>query len=381
MLRMPDEMPHPAREILMVSKAIAPPWNDGSKNLVRMLAEHGEHFSYRVLTTGAPPPFAAGRVCQEPLFTTRSRHAPGLFDNARVFQRLLRRRDNAALASFFFSPNVLSGIAAQVALALRSRIAVQTICSTPKTFDGLDQMLFGDRIVALSEHTRERLLRHGVDANRVRHIRPGIEPLPPLDDAQRAAVRKRHRLPAGGLVAIYPGDYEFSGTAQSIAQAVPHLGKEWTVIFACRPKTTAAAGVQRALDQELRASGCRAQVRMLGAVADIHQLLGAVDLCLLPAEHLYAKMDIPLVLLEALSMQVPVITCDRPPLNELVSERTGALVPPLDSIALAQAVRSLGNTPERRRRCGIAGRARVATTYNIRETARHYEALYQELLP
>ena len=40
----------PPPTVLMVSKPVAPPWNDSSKNLVKDLAQAGRGFSYRVLT-------------------------------------------------------------------------------------------------------------------------------------------------------------------------------------------------------------------------------------------------------------------------------------------------------------------------------------------
>ena len=59
---------------------------------------------------------------------------------------------------------------------------------------------------------------------------------------------------------------------------------------------------------------------------------------------------------------------------------TGALVPPADPDALAEAIRTLLEDPERCRRMGQAGRDRVVRRFTWRETARQTLALYEEVI-
>jgi len=76
---------------------------------------------------------------------------------------------------------------------------------------------------------------------------------------------------------------------------------------------------------------------------------------------------IPNVLLEAMAMQVPVISTPVSAIPELVEDReSGLLVPPGDVPALAAAIASLIDAPDLRRRLGRQGRAKVGREFDVR---------------
>jgi glycosyltransferase involved in cell wall biosynthesis len=58
----------------------------------------------------------------------------------------------------------------------------------------------------------------------------------------------------------------------------------------------------------------------------------------------------------------------------------GLLVPPGDPAALAAAIATLANEPERRRRFARTNRALVRQRFSWREVARRYEAIFAEAL-
>src|SRR5215468_4294538 len=96
----------PPARVLFVSKPIAPPWHDGSKNLVRDVAAHLERAEPTVLSTpGAPS--VGPRVTMEPIYAESGRFAPALSANARVMRRLLRG-DPHDIWHFVFAPNFAS---------------------------------------------------------------------------------------------------------------------------------------------------------------------------------------------------------------------------------------------------------------------------------
>ena len=347
--------------VLMVSKPVAPPWTDSSKNLVRDLAQAGRELRYRVLT---PRGYAleGSRVVSEPIYRNLGGYTPPVWQNLSALRRLVRR-DDSALAHFFFAPNPKSAAAARLGLALRPRRTVQTICSVPVSFDRVDRLLFGERIIALSQHTRRRLLAAGLAA-------------------ERAAARRAHGLLPDDFVVVYPGDYQFSQAARVVAQAVPQLpGAQIRFVFACRIKQPASRLVEREIEGELRRDGVRARVSLLNEVPRMLELLAAADVCVLPAESLYAKMDLPLVLLEAMALELPIVVASGGPLEELGCGReVGAVVPPNDSAALAAALAALRSDPLRRRRLGCAARAVVEAHFSIDAVSRQHEQLYRELL-
>jgi colanic acid/amylovoran biosynthesis glycosyltransferase len=75
---------------------------------------------------------------------------------------------------------------------------------------------------------------------------------------------------------------------------------------------------------------------------------------------------VPVSLMEAMVTGIPVIATNVGGVAELVeSERTGLLVPPADSAALAQAIARYQDDYELRRRVASHGRERVIQHYNI----------------
>ena len=366
--------------ILMVSKPISPPWTDSSKNLVRDLALHGDQFQYRVLTTRGQRLGGDG-VTSEPIYRDAGRYTPALVQNARVLARLMRP-DRTSLAHFFFAPNPRATQAARLALRLRPRLTLQTVCSIPLSFREPDRLLFANKVVVLSRHTRDQFLAHGVHRERLVRIPPGIR-LPPFPSPdRRLQARRRLGLPEDRPVVIFPGDLQFSGAARTVARAIPLLRDlSPLVLFACRPKQEASLLEERRLRADLASSGVASLVRHLGEVPDMLELLRACDLCLLPAESLYAKMDYPLVLLEALALGVPMVVADRPPLTELLEDPVGEAVPPDDPAALAAACRSiLEGSPEARTSLAARCRDSACRRHDIAAVSWQYEELYKSML-
>lgn len=361
----------------MVSKPVAPPWNDSSKNFVRALALSGERFDYHVLTPRGQP-LPGPRIRSEPVYGGRGRFTPALQQNLRALRRLLQR-DHCALAHFFFAPNPRATRAIQFGLRVRPRRTVQTDCSIPESFRQPTRLLFADTVVVLSRHTHRCFAAAGVATNRLRHIPPGID-VPPLPSPNRCrAVRRRYGLSPDGLVALYAGDYQFSRAAETVARAVPRM-KDVEIVFACRIKQPASRDEQRRIDAMLRSAGVRGRVRMIDEVDDMLALIGACDLALLPAESLYAKMDLPLVMLEAMALQLPIVVADVPPLDELLVDELGAAVPAQQPEALARAVGDLQRGRQARRRMGERAREAVKQHFSIARVSRAYEQLYGELI-
>jgi glycosyltransferase involved in cell wall biosynthesis len=111
------------------------------------------------------------------------------------------------------------------------------------------------------------------------------------------------------------------------------------------------------------------------------ELIYASDIVIFPQEKMYAKMDIPLVLIEALSLKKPIIIADISPLREILNKNgPGVLVPPLDPLALCKAILQLLKDKKRRETIGEKGPKLVEQKYDIKKMAKEYEDIYQRLL-
>ncbi len=118
------------------------------------------------------------------------------------------------------------------------------------------------------------------------------------------------------------------------------------------------------------------QVRFLGFRADVPDLLSASDFFVLPS---YSE-GLPLSVLEAMSHGLPVIASEVGGVPEvLCSAQEGLLVPPRDPAALADALDTLLQNSELRRRMGVAGAARVKSAFSFDRMMNDYALLYARL--
>ncbi len=369
----------PNPDILLVSKPIVPPWNDSGKNLVRDLAAHAGHYQYRVLATpGTTPP--GPNAIAEPLYSNAGRFAPAVANQLAVVRRLLMGK-RAPLTHFFFAPNPLTSTVMRLLKpALMGSATVHTVTSRPKSYDGVKWLLFADKVVVLSKHTASMFRNAGVEDIIV--IPPSVPITPRIEPERKSAILSTLNLPEDKPLVLFAGDYSFGTAHHRMLQALPRIlaDTDCHMVFAVRTKTEESRGQEESIKQTVSAAGWDNRVSFHNEIDDMEALAAAVTLNVLPADTLYAKMDFPLVLLESMREEVPVVVSDHGPLPELV-EGGGGMVAPLEtSGALEERVCELLQSPDKRLEMGKLARQTVLQRFHPKVMAMAYELLYDELL-
>lgn len=376
--------------VLLVSKPLSAPWNDSGKNWARDVARYAapERVVHHVLVPrGAQDWDAHPSVVAEPIYAGGGRFAPRRLDNARALRRLLQSCP-CELVHFCFAPNPRSNLLARLAMRRRRQPCMHTVLSVPARFDGIDRFLFASQVVCVSRWTASRLIEAGV-RGRVEVIPASIPVAAPLaqeDPARVLATLERHGLASGRPLVVFPGDYEFSRAADTFAEAAARQWEhcEADFVFACRIKRPPSLAREAHFKQLLAAPHRAGRVHFLREVDDMRALLAGAQLVALPSESTYAKMDIPLVVLEALAEQTPVVLADVAPLRESLGEHPeqggGLLVPPLDGKRLGEVLGSLLRDSRAARELGEVGRAHVLAHHDAATTCRRYGALYEDAL-
>jgi glycosyltransferase involved in cell wall biosynthesis len=150
-------------------------------------------------------------------------------------------------------------------------------------------------------------------------------------------------------------------------------------VAAVRPETVfvlAGSGIvpaNPALSRLIATHGLAGRVRLLGERGDMGRLYSAFDIATLSSAF---GEGCPNVLGEAMSCGVPCVATDCGDAAEILGQ-TGAVVPPRDPAALADAWDSmimLG--PAGRRALGAAARERIVRSYDLMTVVSRYEALY-----
>jgi len=118
------------------------------------------------------------------------------------------------------------------------------------------------------------------------------------------------------------------------------------------------------------------RVRFAGFVDDIRPLVaGATGVVLASKREGLARS-----IMEALALEVPVVASTARGNRELVGDDGGIVVPIGDVRRMADALDWLIDHPSERQQMGVAGRARMVSTFDLRITIRRHEELYREML-
>jgi phosphatidylinositol alpha-1,6-mannosyltransferase len=366
-------------EVLFVSKPVAPPWNDSSKNLVRDIAGHLRRHSPVVMgRSGQARPIAQGRVATVYGAASEGGFAPSVRENLGVFRHLLLGR-SVGLWHFFFAPNPKSSAAGRLASAIRRVPSVHTVCSVPSEARSVRKLLFADATVALSRSAYERFRQEGISEGALRLIPPSVPPLAQPTSDERQELRKKHGLPVDVPVWIYPGDLEFGGGAEIALEGFAAWNRpEATLLMACRRKTPQADEALSRLVAQAKQRGIETQVRWVGETRDIHELLALSDFVVMVNQTAYAKMDYPLVALESMCLGRPVLVGMGTPAAEL-AEDGGAVAVEANAEALAEAIEGLSADQAANAEVQRKARELATSRFSPQRVAAAYELLYEEI--
>jgi glycosyltransferase involved in cell wall biosynthesis len=133
------------------------------------------------------------------------------------------------------------------------------------------------------------------------------------------------------------------------------------------------------LEQLARKLGVESRIRFEGAVGreHIHTYYRHADAFCLPS---FAE-GVPVVLMEAMAMELPVVATDIMGVRELVDDGVnGILVRPSRPDLLADAIQRLARDADLRRRLGVAGRETVQREFDIRRSAEQIHGVFDQVL-
>lgn len=150
------------------------------------------------------------------------------------------------------------------------------------------------------------------------------------------------------------------------------LGKRYVVVAIGQDDPDKADALSPELIEQARTRG----VRFLGMRTDVEALYAAMDVFVL-ASH---REGLPRAAMEAAAMGLPAVVTDVRGCRQVVEHGvTGLLVPVRDPIALAEAVRRLGEDVGLRRKLGAAGRQRALRSFDERQVVAKVMATYEEV--
>lgn len=365
-------------DILFVTRPIAPPWNEGSKNLTWQLASRMTcHTPYLLTVQGKSLPSFSRELIEYPIY---SEQKLTLTQKLRLFSFLLLRLPPVDILHFFFVPTPLTSRLLSIVTRVHGKTAVQTIPSLPTTPTSeatLKRLLFADSVVVYSRFTEDYLrqwhvpnvtrIPAGIETERFAHANPDVE------------LRFRFNLPEDAILLLFSGEYSRLGSINVLMKILPEVIKKCPnchFLIACRILIEDDIQVERQFKQYVADNNLEKQVHFVGEVSDFSALLKASDMFLFPVSEMTGKIDMPLTVLEAMAAGLPIVSCNMPPLDEIFTSDMDSIVDAGDNEAMISAILSLAAHPQKRLEQGVGNQERMLQEYDLNVMVKKYEALY-----
>jgi len=234
-----------------------------------------------------------------------------------------------------------------------------------------------DHLIAVSEATRAEMVAAGIPEDSITMIHNAIDTESWSPNRATSSLRRELGLEGAFPVIGYVGrimpekDLEtWLRAAAMVSHTVP--GARFVLVGDGRDDTT-----QRDLEALAASLGIADKVVFTGYQQQLLPVYSAFDIFLLSSR----REGLPNSLLEAMAMQLPVVTTDVAGAKELVADgETGMVLPQGDADRLGGALLTLATDDGLRLRMARAGRERVEKEFSFNRRLRKIEDLYQWLL-
>jgi glycosyltransferase involved in cell wall biosynthesis len=308
----------------------------------------------------------------------------GFWEAVRRASGYLGKKETRIIHSHGYKSNLLAKL---VARRCHIPVVVRTQHGMPEPFQGIRGLKQGvlqladraiarwgtDGVIAVSEEMRVRLAS-SVGSGKVTTVPNGIDASAVISPWSSEESKERLGLPrdcptvgaAGRLEPIKRLDL-FLRMAAQISEREPR----------CR-FVIAGTGSQESNLRALASSlGLAKKVLFLGHRSDVWDVMRALDIFVFSSDH----EGLPMVLLEALALGVPVVARAVGGIAEVIEDgKSGILVPSAEPSGLAQACLVLLADQRHREELASTGAERVASVYSVERTAASVARFYAGLL-
>lgn len=136
-------------------------------------------------------------------------------------------------------------------------------------------------------------------------------------------------------------------------------------------------GLRPTVEQQIADLGLKQCIHMLGMRTDVDALLLGADMFVMSSQ----REGLPMVLMEAMSCALPVVSTDVGGIAELIRDHeTGLLVPPGKPDLLAKAIMEILERPDKGESLGHQARKEIVENHSLAATAESYARLYKKIV-
>lgn len=366
-------------EVLLITRPINHPWNEGSKHLAWTIARQARYHRFHVLTNRKSDlGYESLSLKSWQIYKSDELNA---WEKTRLLKFLFSNniKDLDVLHSFFIPRLSTSFVLSSVSKA-RNKSFLQTVPGLPRRFasQNASNLLKSDQVICLSDWTAEKLAASGI--KNIARINAGINTEKFFPARNQLQDRKELGLPLDETIVLYSGELTRLGSLNLMLKLIKLvLSESYGIhfIFACPTRLPSDVINRQKAIEAVAQMGYADRIHFLGDVDDFPSLLRASDIFVYPVTHMAGKIDTPFTLLEAMSTELPIVMSDIQPLPEVVKGSAGVCIPPENIRSFAAAIIDLSDNARERKKMGQNGRRLVMKYFHIDQMVKDYEGIYE----
>lgn len=376
--------------ILIISRPLNPPWNEGGKNLACGIIKNIKEHNFYVFTTGTED-LGKNAVPIKLPKTKKTKHSSFLeiswIHKILVFLNLLKSDKHIDLYHFIFAPNRISSKYTNIISKLKSKPTIQnpTTYSSKVGWDN-KKKIFADNIVVFTEYRKNLLKKKGF--KNVVNINLGVDTKKFNPKVSIKSMKSELGIKNEPIV-LFAGHYSLSGAYKQIILIIKKVIKKVPnirFIFACRLQFKRNLfkrdlTIKKEMTKEFSRLGIDKSVIFIDHVENMPSLINLCDIGIYPSTTEYPKLEVPMVLPELMSSEKPIIITDIPPQNDIMryDKGIGMLIRKDDATGFSNAIIKLIRNKKLRETTGKKGRQVILKHYDIRKVAKQYKKLYEKV--
>jgi glycosyltransferase involved in cell wall biosynthesis len=373
------------KKILLLTRPICPPWDEGSKNFAYTLAKHAGDFEIHLLTCGKVADLPKS-VVQHQIYSSSKWNWPQKVQ-AYIFllkEFLLKGGNGYDILHSFFTPTKLNVFALKLCLRNKKIKTIQTLATLRDDLYGaekLKKIIHADSVITYSDYAKEKLEKMGF--NHVKRIYPGIDVEKYSPAPKNRELLKKFETSDDDFVINYTGEYVRLGGMDDVVDSFIDLArvqKKFKLHLAVRVRNEKEAQRKREVIKKLKTENILDRVAFIDDGSYVMEdIFNLCDISIFPVRTMAGKFDIPLAVIEAMACGKPVIASNLERLKYFLSNENSILIAPGNREVLKENILYLFNNPGKRHDLAKKAIGFVRENFDIMKVVKEYEEVYEKL--
>jgi phosphatidylinositol alpha-1,6-mannosyltransferase len=370
------------KKVLLVTRPIAPPWDEGSKNFAYFLAKNISDLEIGLLTNGILSDLPKN-VHQKSIYTSNDF---SYLQKMRLLKHLRKMRNEFDILHYLFTPTKQNSFLVKNFINSKTRKfrTIQTVATLREDLYSdaeIKDMLFGDLIITYSDHAKNKLAELGF--KNVKRVYPGIDIELYRNKGKNPEYLKKYNFTVSDFIINFSGEYVRNGAMDIVLQSFMEISKiipEVRLSLALRIKNKQDARKKKEVIEVLKKNNLLEKVAFHDdAQYKIFELYNMCDISIFPVSDMHGKFDVPLAVIETMACEKPVIISDIPILREFAKDDNSVRIEKGNTQKLNEAILDLYHNQEKRVLLGQNARKFAEENFDIRKISRIYSEIYKIL--